>query len=457
MLILINQMFAITITISGHSTQIFTLFPRLSKFLGQISLPLNEMDQFERPRARWFKLQSKPGHDKKDKDRGELEIKISFTVKAGSLSDLSKKEKQKASMSSGVGGSLLSLGSAEKRKSLAKFAKSLGSKMHVTGKKKKDKNSDSDSFSGSFSSLGTPSMGLRNSTRSSGIGHSNADPGVISEDEDEFVFDNLSHKSSANSLSKSKSKFSNLILTEDNNASETASISSSKKAVESPLATPRETPQKPTPTPRETPQKVDEWEAKLYGKALDQPLGHTTDSLKRRSLEKTRVPLNNESSKKEKNTNPFDEASMDRISLSSDIPSNITTPTKSSKDDDHLDPDNVQLERSISEFETSENVNEKELKSSNSSPSLKERQDNIFSKKWRNFKRELAPSKPDVQLRNQYNKSQNRVSEKIVEGREFKSEILFKEKKREELPLEITTKYEGKTKEVRRKLIHEIE
>lgn len=423
-----------------------------------MSLPLNEMDQFERPRARWYKLQSKPGHDKKDKDRGELEIKISFTVKAGSLSDLSKKDKQKASLSSGVGGSLLSLGSAEKRKSLSKFAKSLGAKMHVTGKKKKDKNSDSDSFSGSFSSLGTPSMGLRNSTRSSGFGNSNADPGVISEDEDEFVFDNLSHKSSANSLSKSKSKFSNLVPTAEDNAAETASISS-KKAVVTPPVTPRETPQKPQPTPRETPQKLDEWEAKLYGKTIDQPLAGTTDSLKRRSLEKTRVPLNNESgsigsAKKEKSANPFDEASLDRISLSSDIPSNLTTPTKSSTSE-HFDQDNNQLERSISEFETSENLNEKELKSSHSSPSLKERQDNIFSKKWKNFKsdfkRELAPSKPDVQLRNQYNKSQSRgVNEMIVEGRELNSDMLFKEKKREELPREITAKYEGKTKEVRK-------
>jgi Rab11 family-interacting protein 1/2/5 len=151
---------------------------QLSQFLGQVTLPLIEMDQFERPRPRWFKLQSKPGHDKKDKDRGELEIRVSFTVKAGSLSDLSKKDGKKVSSSGGVGGSLLSLGSIDKRKSLSKFAKSLGSRMHVTGKKKKkDKGDDSDSFSGSFSSLGTPNLSLKNSSRSSGIGISNADPG----------------------------------------------------------------------------------------------------------------------------------------------------------------------------------------------------------------------------------------------------------------------------------------
>lgn len=43
-------------------------------FLGQVTLPLNEMDVYERPRQRWFKLESKPGQEKKDKQRGELEV-----------------------------------------------------------------------------------------------------------------------------------------------------------------------------------------------------------------------------------------------------------------------------------------------------------------------------------------------------------------------------------------------
>ncbi len=154
----------------------------IDEFLGQITLPLNEMDQFERPRSRWYKLMSKPGQEKKDKDRGELEIRISFTVKAGSLSDLSKKDKNKSSLSniaSNVGGSLLSLGQIEKRKSLKKFAKSLGTKMHVTGRKKKDKgDNDSDSYTGSFSSLGTPSLGTKN-RNSSFRNEGNLDPGVI--------------------------------------------------------------------------------------------------------------------------------------------------------------------------------------------------------------------------------------------------------------------------------------
>lgn len=100
----------------------------MDEFLGQVTLPLNEMGTYERPRSKWYKLQSKPGHEKKDKERGELEVRIAFTVKAGSLSDLSKKEK-KGSTSNMLGGSLLSIATLEKRKSLKKFAKSLGSKV----------------------------------------------------------------------------------------------------------------------------------------------------------------------------------------------------------------------------------------------------------------------------------------------------------------------------------------
>lgn len=46
---------------------------------------------------RWYLLKSKPGKEK-SKPRGELEVKIAFIVKAGSLTDLSKKEKHKSSL-----------------------------------------------------------------------------------------------------------------------------------------------------------------------------------------------------------------------------------------------------------------------------------------------------------------------------------------------------------------------
>lgn len=49
--------------------------------------------------GRWYTLRGKPGKEKgKDKQRGELEVKVGFIVKAGSLTDLSKKEKHKSSL-----------------------------------------------------------------------------------------------------------------------------------------------------------------------------------------------------------------------------------------------------------------------------------------------------------------------------------------------------------------------
>lgn len=413
----------------------------IDEFLGQVTLPLNQMDQFERPRSRWFKLLSKPGQDKKDKDRGELEVRTAFTVKAGSLSDLSKKEKTKSSLSNiagGVGGSLLSLGTLEKRKSLKKFAKSLGSKMHVTGKKKKEKSDDSDSYSGSFSSIGTPSMGVRNSRNMGTIG--NADPGVISEDEDEFAFDNLSHKSSGSSLNI-RQKTNNLILTgQDETPSKTATLP----------------PSKPPRNMNDTPSK-DEWEAKLYGKSLDLGQGHSTDSLKRRSWENSRVPLNSEDGGKEKEREPtIEEQSLDRISLSSS-PTAPATPVASKKQSEIIQPKPRALPRAFTAAEPMVNLDvNDDFKHSNMSPiSLKnekqektEKADNIFSKKWNKFRKELTPAKQDEQIRNQYNKTAGNGGERIIIGGEnMFSNQKFTERK-VEVPKEILAKYDGKSKEV---------
>uniref|UniRef100_A0A182T8K9 Uncharacterized protein n=1 Tax=Anopheles maculatus TaxID=74869 RepID=A0A182T8K9_9DIPT len=264
----------------------------MDEFLGRVVLPLNEMEVYERPRARWYKLESKDREKKKEKDRGELEVRISFTVKAGSLTDLSKKEKSKSSISnlaSSVGGSLLSIGAIEKRKGLKKIAKSIGSKMHISGmgkkenRKERDGADDSSMYSGSYSSLaGTgggsatpstaslhPSSGGRQSKQTFG----DADPGVISEDEDEFVLDNLSHKSSNGSLNLRAAQISVPVV------------------ATTPLTapTPTDWPARDSETPvAATGEKVDEWEQKLYGKHLD--IGNT-DSLKRRSWESSRVML----------------------------------------------------------------------------------------------------------------------------------------------------------------------
>lgn len=424
----------------------------MDEFLGQVTLPLNQMDQFERPRSRWFKLQSKPGQEKKEKDRGEIEVRTAFTVKAGSLSDLSKKEKNKSSLSNiagGVGGSLLSLGTLEKRKSLKKFAKSLGSKMHVTGKKKKDKSDDSDSYSGSFSSIGTPSMGTRNN-RNSNLG--NADPGVISEDEDEFVFDNLSHKSSGSSLNV-RQKTSNLIVSESEN------LTPRKLSGTSNTLPPMKPPRNPVETPTKD-AKVDEWEAKLYGKSLDLGPG-STDSLKRRSWENSRVPLNTDENVKDKEREPtIAEQSFDRISLSGS-PTAPSTPKLVTRSQlESPEPSPRPLPRSFTAAEPIVNL---DVPSHNDKPNMspislkneKHEKDNIFSKKWNKFKRELTPVKHDEQLKNQYNKtSVGNGGERIIIGGEFNNQS-FSEKK-VEVSKEALVKYDGKSKEVRRTRFNEV-
>lgn len=406
------------------------------------------MDQFERPRSRWFKLLSKPGQEKKDKDRGDLEIRTAFTVKAGSLSDLSKKDKNKSSLSNianNVGGSLLSLGTIEKRKSLKKFAKSLGTKMHVTGRKKKDKGetNDSDSYTGSFSSLSlTPSLGIKQ-RNSSFRNEGNADPGVISEDEDEFAFDNLSHKSSGSSLNV-RNKSNNLILSKQDDITSTTSRSSATLPPIKPKRNANETPTKEA--------KVDEWEAKLYGKGHE--IG-STDSLKRRSWD--RVPLNAENETVKEREATIEEQSMERISL--DTP--VTAPASPS-----MDEKPTQLPRSATAAEPivsmMNNYDEEGfmVKKPNMSPptsvkSEKHEKENIFSKKWKNFRKELTPSKHernDEMIKNQYNRSSNNGTtgnnERIIIGGDAFNIQPYSEKSVVSLPKEVMAKYDGKTKEV---------
>lgn len=106
-------------------------------------------------------------------------MKIGFIVKAGSLTDLSKKERHKNSLgqlstaAQSIGGSLLSIGSLEKRKGLKKLAKSIGNK--VKGKSKNRLDGDN---------LNEKAEDQLRITRQE---PGEADPGVISEDEDEFT------------------------------------------------------------------------------------------------------------------------------------------------------------------------------------------------------------------------------------------------------------------------------
>jgi len=121
-------------------------FLGVDEFLGQVSLPLRDFDVYERPKSNWFSLKCKPGQSKNDY-RGEIEVKLGFTVKAttnvggGSVADLNKKNKSSISslqkISGSISGSLMSLGQKE-RKSIKKIVKSIGNKAERFEEKKSD-------------------------------------------------------------------------------------------------------------------------------------------------------------------------------------------------------------------------------------------------------------------------------------------------------------------------------
>ncbi|XP_075218523.1 rab11 interacting protein isoform X1 [Lycorma delicatula] len=148
-------------------------FVGVDEFLGCISIPLSELDIYERPKNKWYTLKDKPKKDKK-KARGELEVKVAFIVKAaGSLADLSKKEKHKSSLGSlAFSGSLISISSLDKRKGLKKLASKISRKV---GKNRKN-DEDNDQVNSQ--------LGLGVSKQVPG----EADPGVISEGESEDDF-----------------------------------------------------------------------------------------------------------------------------------------------------------------------------------------------------------------------------------------------------------------------------
>lgn len=282
--------------------------------LGQVSIPLKDLDVYERPRNRWYPLQGKSGKES-DKNRGDIEVKIAFTVKEGSLTDLSKKDKHKSSLSSlaqNVGGSLMSIGSIEKRKGIKKFAKNLGSKLNLN---KKDKKSDSSSLSGSISNLKSSTYSTPDHSTKRLQGE--ADPGVISEDDDEFAFDDLSHKSSGSSLnvqtlprghkytpSPVNASLENLGGGEFLRRSTSSNLASSDKSIpQKPVRLSLDTftpPQQPSTQPID---KNDEWSQKLYSnpKSSSQL---SIDREKSSSLERNKK-LDSPSSLKEKPSPKF--------------------------------------------------------------------------------------------------------------------------------------------------------
>lgn len=169
------------------------------------------------------------------------------------------------------------------------------------------------------------------------------------------------------------------------------------------------------------------------------------------------MPLNSEDGGKEKEREPtIEEQSLDRISLSSS-PTAPATPVASKKQSEIIQPKPRALPRAFTAAEPMVNLDvNDDFKHSNMSPiSLKnekqektEKADNIFSKKWNKFRKELTPAKQDEQIRNQYNKTAGNGGERIIIGGEnMFSNQKFTERK-VEVPKEILAKYDGKSKEV---------
>lgn len=166
------------------------------EFLGHVSLPLQDFDVYEKPKAKWYPLTCKPGQNKTGY-RGELEVKIGFTVRAndtasmaGSVSELNKKARGSISslnkVAGNIGGSLLSLGGKEK-KNLARLASAVSGKVEKVGHKAKKTVSSLKINKDKDKTLDTlPEWGMGGGL---GMGK-NLDPGVES-DEDDFVDDDL--------------------------------------------------------------------------------------------------------------------------------------------------------------------------------------------------------------------------------------------------------------------------
>ncbi|XP_054279825.1 rab11 family-interacting protein 5 isoform X2 [Macrosteles quadrilineatus] len=243
----------IVLTVLHHS------FLGVDEFLGCVSVPLAEMDVYERPRNRWYKLKGKPGKEKnkEGKERGELEVKISFIVKSGSLADLSKKEKHKSSLgqlSTALGGSLISISSLDKRKGLKKFAKSFGNK--ISGKSKsKEKDFPETGSLHEVNKLSRGGVGLSGDIKPSLQRAGDADPGVISEGESEdgFTLDDLSHKGSGYSLEANSTPKSGSL----------ENLAGGEILRRSENTPPAKPPRTIVPPPEPV---MDEWEQKLYGK-----------------------------------------------------------------------------------------------------------------------------------------------------------------------------------------------
>lgn len=323
------------------------------------------------------------------------------------------------------------------------------SQVHISGKSKKDKGHDNDSISGSVSSLSTPGSGQFQERRyGGGQALGDADPGVISEDEDEFAFDNLSNKSSASSINVKSRNNPQPQLMPPPSPLATQSNSSHSTGFNT-IGTPNEDDIKLRSTPASVPPskparhhindapEIDEWEAKLYGgKHLDT----STDSLKRLSWD-TRVPLNK---------NDTDDAN--------DKPK--TTPTTPNLDEqksqvhEQNNAKPMPLPRG-----TMDNIAENHVESVIAATAAvtpvavdkekKEKSEKRFSNKLKYFRKDKSEAHEDSNRSSKTcaGQQQRQFGERIIIGHENEM-MLNAHRKQIEVPQDLLRKYEGKSREV---------
>lgn len=185
-------------------------------------------------------------------------------------------------------------------------------------------------------------------------------------------------------------------------------------------------PAAPSKPPRITPeptQKVDEWEAKLYGKHLE--IG-SSDSLKRRSWESSRVPL----STKEETDELKDQ--QEHV-LASTAP---TTPNL----EDQKKTESIEKPRPLPRSATLESIEERDRELKEVKIEKKEKTEKRFGK-LKYFRKDKAESVED--LKSKLASSQKQFGERIFIGHEndlHQSNV--------KLSPELMIKYDGKSREV---------
>lgn len=288
-----------------------------------------------------------------------------------------------------------------------------------------------------MSSIGTPGSAAFQPRRFGKLDERNNDPGFISEDEDEFVFDNLSHKSSGSSLNVKTNTTQQLPppppspmtipkkptqLSPPTSPTITITAANDEVRLRSKTLPPSKPPRITT---AETPSQVDEWEAKLYGGGKHLELGGS-DALKRRSWESSRVPLSVQ--------NEIDEI-IEKQTLH--VPNGTTNLDDTKENDNEIEIRPKPLPRSS----TLECIREKDKDMEKSDEKI----DKIEKKPEKRFSKYFRKDKTTASTEDLRRSSQKQFGERIIIGHENEIRPIGK-------PIEVSQiilkKYEGKTREV---------